>query len=132
MQSTTSSKKLSGLRVLSAVAFLTAGTGLFTLGAQPIAVGLFNPPWDKLAHVVIFALLGCAAGLASGLHGWFRVACCVGGALTLGVADELHQAYLPGRSASWADLAADAAGGVAGAALLNFASALGFRRLKNR
>ena len=54
------------------------------------------------------------------------------GALALGVADELHQVYLPGRSASWADLVADAAGGIAGAALLHFVQIVQVRHLMNR
>ena len=132
MQATTSSKKLLGVRVVAAMAFLIAGTGLFILGAQPVAIGIFTPPWDKLAHIGTFALIGCAAGVASGSQGWLRLACCVAGALALGAADELHQVYLPGRSASWADLLADGAGGLVGAALLNFAHSARARHLRNR
>ena len=131
LQATTSSKRLLGVRVAAAIAFLIAGTGLFILGTQPIAVGLFSPPWDKLAHIGTFALIGCAAGVASGSQGWTRVAYCVAGALALGVADELHQVYLPGRSASWDDLLADAVGGMAGAALLHFTQEFGLRHLRN-
>ena len=116
----------------AAIAFLIAGAGLFILGAQPVAAGLFSPPWDKLAHIGTFALIGCAAGVASGSQGWLRAACCVAGALALGVADELHQVYLPGRSASWADLLADTVGAMAGAALLDFARIAKFRHLRNR
>ena len=132
MQATISSKRLLGVRVAAAIAFLIAGTGLFILGAQPIAVGLFSPPWDKLPHVGTFALIGCAAGVASGSQGWLRAACCVTGALALGVADELHQLYLPGRSASWADLLADTVGGMGGASLLKFAEIAKFRHFRNR
>lgn len=121
-----------GVRVAAAIAFLIAGTGLFILGAQPIAVGLFSPPWDKLAHVGTFALIGCAAGVASGSQGWRRAACCVAGALALGVADELHQVYLPGRSASWADLLADTVGGVFGASFLYLAQIAKLRHFTNR
>lgn len=121
-----------GVRVAAAIAFLIAGTGLFILGAQPIAVGLFSPPWDKLAHVGTFALIGCAAGVASGSQGWLRAACCVAGALALGVTDELHQVYLPGRSASWADLLADAVGGVVGASLLHLTQIAKLRHFRNR
>ena len=132
MQATTSLKRFFGVRVAAVIAFLVAGIGLFILGAQPIAVGLFSPPWDKVAHVGTFALIGGAAGVASGSQGWQRVACCTAGALALGVADEFHQLYLPGRFASWADLLADAAGGIAGAALLHFAQIAKFRHLRNR
>lgn len=121
-----------GVRVAATIAFLIAGTGLLILGAQPIAVGLFSSPWDKLAHVGTYALIGCAAGVASGSQGWRRVACCVAGALALGVADELHQVYLPGRSASWADLLADIVGGVVGASLLHLAQIAKLRYFRNR
>lgn len=121
-----------GVRVAAAIAFLIAGTGLFILGAQPIAVGLFSPPWDKLAHVGTFALIGCAAGVASGSQGWLRAACCVAGALALGVTDELHQIYLPGRSASWADLVADTVGGVVGASVLHLTQIAKLRHFRNR
>ena len=131
LQATTSSKKLLGVRIAAAITFLIAGTGLFILGAQPIAVGLFSPPWDKLVHIGTFASIGCAAGVASGSQGWLRVAYCIAGALAMGAADELHQVYLPGRSASWTDLLADAVGGMAGAALLHFTRASGLRHLKN-
>lgn len=132
MQATTSSKRLLDVRVAAAIAFLIAGTGLFVLGAQPVAVGLFTPPWDKLAHVGTFALIGCAAGVASGSQGRLRAACCVAGALALGVTDELHQVYLPGRSASWADLLANVFGGIAGAGLLHLAQIAKFRHFRNR
>ena len=132
LQANTSSKRLFGVRVVAAMAFLIAGTGLFILGAQPIAVGLLSPPWDKLAHLGTFSLIGCAAGVASGSQGWLRAACCVAGALALGVADELHQVYLPGRFASWADLVADVAGGIAGAAFLHFVQTVKLRHLMSR
>lgn len=132
MRTTTSLNKLFSIRLAAFLAFLIAGAGLFILGAQPIAVGLFAPPWDKLAHVVTFAVIGCAAGAASGSQGWPRVAFCVVGAFVLGLADELHQVHLPGRSASWADLLADAAGGVAGATLLHFAQLAKTRHLRSR
>lgn len=132
LQIVTSLRKLLGLRVAATIALLAVSISLFILGAQPIAVGLFDAPWDKFAHIATFALVGCAAGVASGSQGWFRVAYCVAGALALGLADELHQAYLPGRYASWADLMADTAGGLAGAGLLHFAGVLGVRQLRNR
>lgn len=106
------------MRILAALFVVSTAVGLFTLGAQPVAVGLFPPPWDKLAHLVTFAAIGGASGLASGTRSWWRVACCVIGAVAIGSMDEVHQIFLPGRSASWGDLAADATGGLTGAALL--------------
>jgi hypothetical protein len=108
-----------GIRALAAMTVVLVGAGLYTLGAQPFAVGLFPSPWDKLAHAMTFALVGAAAGLASGTRGWRMLACCIAGAVMIGVMDEWHQAYLPGRTASWADLGADAMGGLLGATLLS-------------
>lgn len=90
---------------------------LFVLGAQPFAVGLVPAPWDKLAHAGVFAVLAAAIGLASGLTGWRMVWLAFAGALLVGVMDEWHQAFLPGRQAGWDDLAADVVGGAMGAIL---------------
>ena len=92
--------------------------GLWVGGALPVAVGLVPAPWDKLVHSLVFALLAAAVGLACGARGWRGAALGFGAALAVGVADEWHQAYLPGRSAGWDDLAADALGAALGALAL--------------
>jgi hypothetical protein len=43
---------------LSAMAALLLVAGLFVLGGQPVAVGLFKAPCDKLAHAGVFGLIG--------------------------------------------------------------------------
>jgi len=106
------------VRIAAALAFAASAAVLYVGGAQPVAVGLFPAPWDKLAHLLTFAVVGMAAGVAGGMRGWRMAMCCLAGALLVGGMDELHQVFLPGRSASWADLAADAAGGLLGAAAL--------------
>lgn len=126
------SKTLPLARLLAVITIALAGASLFVLGAQPFAAGLFSPPWDKLAHMTTFAVIGAAAGVASNARGLLMLACCVAGALALGVMDEWHQAYLPGRSASWADLAADAVGGLIGAAALHFFQLPSDRRIRRR
>ncbi len=85
---------------------------LFFLSALPGAVG---PDWvnvnDKVAHVGAYAVLG--GTLAWGRHRsatwmdhrWLLVV----GAL-YAVSDEIHQMYVPGRSADPADLLADVVG----------------------
>jgi VanZ family protein len=108
-------------RLVCATAVLLMVVGLFVGGAQPVAVGLFTEPWDKLAHATVFAVL--TALLALALQGsapqpgarWalppgaaLAVAAVLAGAV--GVADELHQATLPGRVAGLDDLLADAVG----------------------
>jgi VanZ family protein len=81
-------------------------------------VGLLPVPWDKVAHALVFAVLAVTIGLASGLRGWRVVLLAAGAALLIGVLDEWHQVFLPGRQAGLDDLAADVVGGLAGALLL--------------
>jgi VanZ family protein len=116
------------VRILAALTVVLSAAVLYVGGAQPVAVGLFPAPWDKLAHLLTFAVVGMAAGLAGGMRGWRMALWCVAGALLVGGMDELHQMFLPGRSASWADLAADAAGGLLGAAVLAVLGRLASRR----
>lgn len=88
--------------------------GLLVGGAQPVAVGLIPAPWDKLAHTGVFALLAAAIGIASGWRGWPMAMLALGGAAMVGLADEWHQMFLPGRSAGWDDFAADCLGALIG------------------
>lgn len=88
--------------------------GLYFGGAQPVAVGLIPSPYDKLVHAAVFAVLAGAIGYASGLRGWRMLLVAWLGALAVGALDEWHQSALPGRSAGWDDLAADAVGAAVG------------------
>ena len=105
------------LRISALPALLVLVPGLFVGGAQPVAVGLIPVPWDKVVHGVLFAgfagLIGLAAGLLPLRRGALLGLAFVG-ALAIGIADELHQATLPGRQAGWDDLAADAFGAAIG------------------
>lgn len=78
--------------------------GLFWLGTKTFAVGLFPAPLDKVVHFVTFGLITGLLWL-SFLRGKpiqvFAIACVVA------AADEFHQIFLPGRSASLDDFAAD-------------------------
>lgn len=120
------------VRILAALTVALSAAVLYVAGAQPVAVGLFPAPWDKLVHLLTFAVVGMAAGLAVGMRGWRMALCCVAGALLVGGMDELHQMFLPGRSASWSDLTADAAGGLLGAAALAVLDRLAGEHLKHR
>jgi VanZ family protein len=77
-------------------------------------VGLIPVPWDKLAHVSVFAVLAAVMGYASRLRGWPMLLVGFSYALGMGALDEWHQMYLPGRSAGLDDLAADAVGAALG------------------
>lgn len=105
-------RRLRLLTVLAAVGIVVA---LFVGGAQPIAVGLVPSPWDKLAHASVFAVLAVTLGIASGMRGWRVFVLAFVGALLVGLLDEWHQVFLPGRQAGWDDFLADAIGGAIGA-----------------
>jgi VanZ family protein len=91
---------------------------LFFLSAQPDppGAGLFDwvPAGDKLAHVLLYAVLG--ALLAHGQEergGPSHRAVLALGAL-YGASDEWHQSFVPGREVSLLDWAADVSGVAAG------------------
>jgi hypothetical protein len=83
---------------------------------------------DKLLHFAGYALLGALlyrAARGSGAGRARAVAIAVLGAAAYGATDELHQAYVPGRSMDLWDWVADALGAAAGALA---ARAFGLRR----
>jgi VanZ family protein len=77
---------------------------LFYLAAQPSAVGLFEPPWDAIAHFLFFSAL--TALLWTATAGRMPLAV-FAAAVIAGGLDELHQASLPGRVAEVADFLVD-------------------------
>lgn len=93
-------------RPVAALLAVALTAALFVGGAQPEAAGLIPEPWDKLAHVGFFVLLTLllARGFALSM-GWVA-----GVALLVGLADEFHQSFLPGRVASVEDWLADLVG----------------------
>lgn len=74
------------------------------------------PGFDKVAHLVLFGGLGMLVCrfLANDLRRSAPAAMLVGATLTTlyGLSDEIHQACVPGRIASYMDFAANAAGAV--------------------
>jgi hypothetical protein len=111
------------IRGLAMLAALGIVLGLLIGGAQPVAVGLFAAPWDKLAHASLFGGFAAILHLGLGLRPHWALL----GATLLGAVDEIHQIWLPGRSAGLDDLAAD----VLGAALV-LALVRGGRLLSHR
>ena len=92
-------------RVLSTLLCVILVFNLFYIGAKPVAVGLFQPPMDKVAHFCTFALITILLWI--GLlrrRPWLLI--CIASAI--GAADEIHQIFLPGRSAGFDDFATDA------------------------
>jgi VanZ family protein len=95
---------------------------LFYLGAQPMAGGLFPAPWDKLAHLCVYA--GLTALLWKSSAGRMPVAV-IAAVILVGGLDELHQAGIPGRHASVADFLVDVAAAVCTGAVMLFLDARG-------
>lgn len=95
--------------VLLIVAILL--TLYFWGNSQPEAAGLVPPPWDKLAHLLWYAVLSGLLLLGLGRRAWPWV---MVGTLLLAGWDEWHQFALPGRSPGIDDWLADALGVVVG------------------
>ena len=87
--------------------------------------GFFDltPPFDKLYHAGNFGVLGILLYLATG-----RVYLAVLLASLYGVSDEVHQAYVPGRSADMLDWVADTVGAGVGVGVAVWAVRLWLRR----
>jgi len=85
---------------------------IFALSSLPGSEVGLPSPWDKLAHLVEYALLGFLLGRGTG-----RAALAFAVAALYGATDELHQAFVPGREASLFDWFADALGAALGARL---------------
>src|SRR3954471_1706459 len=82
---------------------------------------------DKMVHVTFYALLGaaCARGLlrSTARQGAAVVLIATALATAFGATDELHQLFVPFRSADWHDLVADAFGALLGSSLWTFVGA---------
>lgn len=92
--------------------------GLFWMGAKPIAVRLLPGSLDRVAHVATFGLIAALLWLSLQRGHPLLVITIVS---AIGVADEFHQRFLPGRSASLEDLAADIFAAVMMVILLEYA-----------
>lgn len=80
--------------------------------------------WDKGLHFAEYGGLGALLLFAlrrSGVGVRAALAAAAAGASLYGATDELHQAFVPGRSCDLLDWTSDTLGGAAGAALLALA-----------
>jgi VanZ family protein len=105
------------------MAAIFAVSGVPDLTVLPVDVS------DKTAHAGAYALLGALA--LRGFAGAAWAGCTATAAwkawtlaTAYGLSDEWHQSFVPGRTASFGDIAADAAGAAMGALAV-----LGLRRL---
>ena len=104
------------LRRLCLLLLVTLVTVMLYSGHQPgIQAVLLHPPWDKVAHMVVY---GCFAGLAWVASGARQRLLALAAVLVIGLMDEAMQYYTPGRTADVMDLVADLAGGALALALL--------------
>lgn len=85
--------------------------GLFILGSHPASGQLFLPPWDKVVHFIVFAILALALSAAWPRMSWLSILLL---GVLIGVADEFHQIFVPTRNPGWDDALADIAGVAAG------------------
>ncbi|HEV8644633.1 MAG TPA: VanZ family protein [Burkholderiales bacterium] len=78
---------------------------LFYTGSDPAAAALIPaPPWDKLAHFVVYSAITVLL--------WFGTAgraplAVIAAIVAVGALDELHQGSIPGRVADAADFVVD-------------------------
>ena len=92
------------LRRLCLVLAAAVAFQLFYLGATPFAVGLIQPPWDKIAHFLVYSALALLIWIGTAGRTPLAVIAAVA---IIGGLDELHQASLPGRAADAADFLVD-------------------------
>ena len=96
---------------------------IFLVSDQPALPELPGRIPDVVAHALVYAVLGALMLRALAGARWLRVtlgnaALAVVLSAAYGLTDEFHQSFVPGRTAEARDLAADAAGGAAGAGLV--------------
>lgn len=88
---------------------------LTSLPGASIPVSI-NHPFDWVGHCGLYAVLGLLIARVAALRGWPRRHLLVAAVLiSLGAAlDELHQLFIPGRSAEVLDWLSDTVGAMAG------------------
>jgi len=97
------------MRAVCLFAMLALILMIFVGGSQPGAGSLFPPPWDKAVHFVTFGFMLALASIGFPNTRLVHLLVMV---VIIGVADEVHQIYLPGRVAGLDDLVSDFAGGL--------------------
>jgi VanZ family protein len=95
------------LRAACLVAFMAMLVQIFVLSEPRFVLDVRQLAWDKMLHASAFGalalLLWTSVGYRAPWLNWLAIA-------IIGALDELHQIYVPGRSADVLDVAADAIG----------------------
>ena len=105
---------------------LAYAAGLFYLSSRPWSGVPTIPYIDKIAHLGLYAGLGflclwsLQGTLATSRNHLFFIA--MAAVIAYGLSDEMHQMFVPGRSAEFGDLIADALGGALGVFLALWAT----------
>jgi VanZ family protein len=83
---------------------------------DPSGAGLLDtvPAGDKLAHFILYAVLGALLARGRGAPGRIPHLSLVAAGALYGASDEWHQSFVPGREVSVVDWSADVAGVAAG------------------
>ena len=107
---------------------------IFYLSSQPsIEAPALFPGQDKLFHLIAFGILGfLTVGTLQASHAGYptrRVWLVVLAVALYGILDEVHQYFVPGRSADVYDALADAFGGLLGAWTMYYLSRILHRPL---
>ncbi len=109
---------------------------IFALSSIPNRIVVTGPPsfpYDKIAHVVEYAVLAFIIAWLARRH-WRSIALAMLLAIALstlyGVTDELHQIIVPGRDPGLPDFAADVVGALIGAAVASAVMRLGVGSLE--
>jgi VanZ family protein len=97
------------MRIICLLAMLALIVMVFVGGSQPGAGNLFPPPLDKAVHFLTFGSMLALASIAFPKTRLLHLLVMV---VSIGIADEVHQIYLPGRVAGLDDLLSDFAGGL--------------------
>lgn len=78
---------------------------LFYTGSDPAAAALIPaPPWDKLAHFVVYSAITVLLWFGTAGRAALAVIAAI---VAVGALDELHQGSIPGRVADAADFVVD-------------------------
>ena len=100
----------------------------FVVSHQPVVVIPFGAP-DYVAHAINYGVLGVLLIWARAGGEWSAmtaplIASAVVLAVLLGIGDEFHQSFIPGREATVQDVLADFVGAAAGACIVAVVVAL--------
>jgi hypothetical protein len=98
-------------RLLGAFAAIGLTIGLFVVGGRPEAGQIFKGHWHWVAHLLSYALIACAYGLALPRFGILSVAAIVA---AIGGIHEFYEIEAHGHDFETADLLVNAAGALFG------------------